>query len=609
MSNEPPENLLFSRVSAILYLLDRTRASRASIVAIDASIVSSSGLSILKIVDNGIPIQLPHLIQTISFALKPLASLGLLHGCLFLTQSHKEIAAIFFDSRLNAHMEADYCAVIFDRREEPEQSDVFYLREGDSNLEALEAITKFSPFKTIWDLVHAIRSYSSVGTQVILYGIPSHFMRTEHEDIVFTKSTPGGEISLRQALSVLYDNSTPRFFLRSTEVRPRRLLQEIRTPHIKYLFDDLPNSLTVDVGIVGPEDVPQGEWFEPRESPFPLFRAVYVYVDGKLSSIGNMPEERAVRDLIAVVRVSSPKLDPTAVPELVLASLEDFSRRVKRPLEPNSTISLSPEMIRALWTVMESSVPTAIPQVAPSPKKPRKSTKSRSVAKSAKKERGQPILSRRILDESESYNCCSRWRDTGFQIQCDKCSLWQHGLCIGFASSEEVPDPYYCDVCLIAAGVDFKGADAEGQALKLRNSRCVEALRKVCQYLLFYASHFEELSEFTFSTEEEWNSWQSAWQSAMERVREPCAVIDLLLDFEAHLADALKIEAWNPRKEGWIRELQAARQASLTLVWTKPPKGRQSAILKDLFALTTELPFYINDSSEVEKKRGKKSSK
>lgn len=164
-------------------------------------------------------------------------------------------------------------------------------------------------------------------------------------------------------------------------------------------------------------------------------------------------------------------------------------------------------------------------------------------------------------------------------------------------------------MCLIAAGVDFKGADAEGQALKLRNSRCVEALRKVCQYLLFYASHFEELSEFTFSTEEEWNSWQSAWQSAMERVREPCAVIDLLLDFEAHLADALKIEAWNPRKEGWIRELQAARQASLTLVWTKPPKGRQSAILKDLFALTTELPFYINDSSEVEKKRGKKSSK
>lgn len=37
--------------------------------------------------------------------------------------------------------------------------------------------------------------------------------------------------------------------------------------------------------------------------------------------------------------------------------------------------------------------------------------------------------------------------DGGLYIQCDQCSVWQHGNCVGFADESEVPEVYYCEIC------------------------------------------------------------------------------------------------------------------------------------------------------------------
>lgn len=37
--------------------------------------------------------------------------------------------------------------------------------------------------------------------------------------------------------------------------------------------------------------------------------------------------------------------------------------------------------------------------------------------------------------------------DQGLFIQCDKCSVWQHGFCVGLFIDEDVPDKYWCEQC------------------------------------------------------------------------------------------------------------------------------------------------------------------
>lgn len=37
--------------------------------------------------------------------------------------------------------------------------------------------------------------------------------------------------------------------------------------------------------------------------------------------------------------------------------------------------------------------------------------------------------------------------DQGLFIQCEKCSVWQHGYCVGLFESHDVPDEYWCESC------------------------------------------------------------------------------------------------------------------------------------------------------------------
>jgi len=35
-----------------------------------------------------------------------------------------------------------------------------------------------------------------------------------------------------------------------------------------------------------------------------------------------------------------------------------------------------------------------------------------------------------------------------FMVQCETCKVWQHGLCMGYQSEEQVhDDDYYCEIC------------------------------------------------------------------------------------------------------------------------------------------------------------------
>ncbi|CAE7191192.1 unnamed protein product, partial [Rhizoctonia solani] len=44
--------------------------------------------------------------------------------------------------------------------------------------------------------------------------------------------------------------------------------------------------------------------------------------------------------------------------------------------------------------------------------------------------------------------CGSDEEDMGnFMIQCEQCSVWQHGVCMGVANVDESPEHYYCEQC------------------------------------------------------------------------------------------------------------------------------------------------------------------
>lgn len=35
----------------------------------------------------------------------------------------------------------------------------------------------------------------------------------------------------------------------------------------------------------------------------------------------------------------------------------------------------------------------------------------------------------------------------GLFIQCDQCSVWQHGYCVGITDPDATPENYYCEKC------------------------------------------------------------------------------------------------------------------------------------------------------------------
>jgi hypothetical protein len=51
-----------------------------------------------------------------------------------------------------------------------------------------------------------------------------------------------------------------------------------------------------------------------------------------------------------------------------------------------------------------------------------------------------------IQDEGEIRCICGIDDDDGFTIQCEKCFVWQHAICVDI-SSDNVPELYFCDSC------------------------------------------------------------------------------------------------------------------------------------------------------------------
>lgn len=63
---------------------------------------------------------------------------------------------------------------------------------------------------------------------------------------------------------------------------------------------------------------------------------------------------------------------------------------------------------------------------------------------------GQDELNASIIDPSLAsvlLDVYSIKVDQGLFIQCDKCSVWQHGYCVGLFTNDDVPDKYWCELC------------------------------------------------------------------------------------------------------------------------------------------------------------------
>ncbi|CAO3574439.1 unnamed protein product [Mortierella alpina] len=66
-----------------------------------------------------------------------------------------------------------------------------------------------------------------------------------------------------------------------------------------------------------------------------------------------------------------------------------------------------------------------------------------------------------VVDEDEGSNdneehdedagiircICNYTEDDGFTIQCERCFVWQHGVCVGVPNPDNVPDKYLCELC------------------------------------------------------------------------------------------------------------------------------------------------------------------
>ncbi|CCH45538.1 SET domain-containing protein 3 [Wickerhamomyces ciferrii] len=91
----------------------------------------------------------------------------------------------------------------------------------------------------------------------------------------------------------------------------------------------------------------------------------------------------------------------------------------------------------------------------PKPKRQRKQAKKKPRTESFS------VPKDRIVDpDSGLITCvCSFEDDDGFTIQCDNCYRWQHAVCMGISSMDNVPDDYLCNVCS-PRKIDVKKAKA-----------------------------------------------------------------------------------------------------------------------------------------------------
>ena len=51
-------------------------------------------------------------------------------------------------------------------------------------------------------------------------------------------------------------------------------------------------------------------------------------------------------------------------------------------------------------------------------------------------------------EEDGEIRCiCGKNVDHGLMIQCDKCSVWQHGACFNLKGKDNIPDIWLCEQC------------------------------------------------------------------------------------------------------------------------------------------------------------------
>ncbi|KAI0465082.1 hypothetical protein LJB42_000300 [Komagataella kurtzmanii] len=53
----------------------------------------------------------------------------------------------------------------------------------------------------------------------------------------------------------------------------------------------------------------------------------------------------------------------------------------------------------------------------------------------------------RCICGNEELNTDDSSVDTGFFIQCENCSVWQHGYCVGIKDTADSPEKYWCEQC------------------------------------------------------------------------------------------------------------------------------------------------------------------
>eukprot|EP00158_Paraphelidium_tribonemae_P004071 Partr_v1_DN26551_c0_g1_i1_m3802 putative PHD finger and SET domain protein len=64
---------------------------------------------------------------------------------------------------------------------------------------------------------------------------------------------------------------------------------------------------------------------------------------------------------------------------------------------------------------------------------------------------------------------CAYTHDDGFTIQCERCLVWQHAVCVNI-SKNNVPDEYYCEQCHPRPGLSADHAQAVQRKRLLKNS-------------------------------------------------------------------------------------------------------------------------------------------
>lgn len=149
----------------------------------------------------------------------------------------------------------------------------------------------------------------------------------------------------------------------------------------------------------------------------------------------------------------------------------------------------------------------------------------------------------------------------GFQIQCEVCDLWQHGICAGFSTTEELPDPYVCDSCLEKKGLGEVGADApDPHKLAARNARPDAKLRRLIHYLLSLSEGYRSLKN---AAGVELESSVMDWQVQLQQSRSPQEVAACLLSLETLLTGYY---TWKANRNDWVNMVKSI--ASDPRKWT-----------------------------------------